>query len=154
VEIKKIGPEHARDLGRLEAEIYPSQFCLGWQDFEEDLKSAESEGRNFSFGLFKGSELVGYITAYRVRNRIFVSDFAFLPNFRVGRMIWVLLVKFLQAASTVMLPIYAECRKESFRLCTRHPDFFKKFGYVLTKEQAKLPYGGEPSWAIRLEFAL
>lgn len=151
MDIKKIGSEFTRTLGRLEAEIYPPAFCLGWQDFKEDLEEAEANGGNYSFGLFHQEKLVGYIVAYRQGDGVFISDLAFLPKQRAGRNVAALLKVFFQAVAAARLPIYAECRKDSFRLCTEHPEFFRTFGFVLSKQEPTALYGGENGWAVRLD---
>lgn len=149
--IKKIGPEQALALGRLEANVYPPFLCLGWQDFKEDLEQAEAKKENFSFGLFQGEEIVGYLVAYVEDGEIFVSDLAVLPSYRVAKNLAALLMAFFQAVSPLGLPIVAECRQSSFGVCAKHPRFFRQFGYRLAHSR-KGSYCGEPQWEIRFEF--
>lgn len=150
MEVRKIGPEYARTLGRLEAEIYPPEFCLGWQDFLEDLQEAESENGNFSFGLFEEGQMVGYLVAYREDNHIFVSDLAILPFYRVKSLV-ALLSSFFNAASKTKLLINADCRENSYRVC-QHQKFFRQFGYILAYSRTVAPYNGEISWEVRFDY--
>lgn len=149
--VKKIGPEHAQALGRLEAEIYPPAFCLGWQDFNEDLEQAEYKNKNFSFGSFEGNEIVGYLIAYIQNQEIFVSDLAILPQFRVGRNLVMLLTAFLQAASQTKLPIVAECRENSHNLSLCE-NFFGKFGYTLVHNASGEWRCGEQMYDIKFSY--
>jgi len=152
MEVRKIGPEHARALGRLEAKIYPPKFCLGWQDFESDMTEAEARNGNLSFGIFKGSEIVGYTVAYIEDGEIYVSDLAILPNHRADRNLAALLAAFFQAAAEFRLPIKAECRECSYRVCINHPRFFRKFGYALTEHGPSTFWNGEPNWEVRFDY--
>lgn len=147
--VQKIGPEYARTLGRLEAEVYPPDFCLGWRDFKEDLEEAESCGENYSFGLFHEGRLVGYIVAYVEDGDIFVSDLAILPDYRVG--LRRLFVKFLQEVSKTKLNIVAGCRESSWKVCKDHSAFYAAFGYQLADVEATR-YAGEPSWEIKFQY--
>jgi N-acetylglutamate synthase-like GNAT family acetyltransferase len=152
--VQKIGPEHARALGRLEAEIYPTGFCLGWQDFREDLEKAEADGGNFSFGLFEGEDhMVGYLIAYLDEEMIYVSDFAILPDYRAKETVTALLAEFLRAASEAGLQFYAECRESTRDVCTKHPRFFRRFGYELVESRVLPSYNnGEDHWRARFEY--
>lgn len=149
---EKIGPEHARALGRLEAEIYPPGFCLGWRDFKEDLEDAETDGSNFSFGLFEESEMVGYLVAYGDGCQIYISDIAILPYNRAGDSAAQLVAVFLQSAREAGLPFYAECRMTAWKFIQGHLRLFRQYGFTLADRQLLPGYNnGEDHWKVVFE---
>lgn len=150
--VKKIGPEFASSIGRIEAQVYPPAFQLGSEDFREDLEEAEKDGNNFSFGIFQNSEMVGYLVAYKEGQKIYISDFAVLSACRTCEVIIALQSAFLKSASQAGLPFRAECRESTKQICLTHSDFFRANGYQLKSCQLLRCYnGGEDHWRIEFE---
>ena len=90
--IVRLTPEDAERINALAERHYKSELALSKDEIEENLKTAESEEGNFSFGLEENRELVGYLLAWLEESRIegrkesvvLVDDLVVEPHARHG----------------------------------------------------------------------
>lgn len=107
----------AKRIARLEAKIYPSAYCLGWQDFMEDIVCHDE---CLAYIAVRNGKDVGYVMAYVEDGNVYVSDIAILPKHRSSTVTVELLRELRTFADTRICT--AECREESYLLVSRRCD--------------------------------
>jgi len=71
----------AKQIGILEALVYPPEVRMGWKDFLSDF---EEYGTEFLITQFDGEDLVAYFYAYPEEGVLYVSDIATYHGISVG----------------------------------------------------------------------
>lgn len=110
--------ETAKRIGHLEQLIYPPHRVLGWRDFLDDFNATKDV---FVWIAMDDRQDVGYMVAYRSGNEIYVSDLAFLPEYRKTDFVQDTLEAFKQWCR-MGDTIYAECNRHSKNVAKRFED--------------------------------
>lgn len=135
----KLKEEHLPALAKLEETVYAVPFRTGLPDLIENLKTMTEDDQNFSWGLFHGKELVGYLIVWRDtsclnpdEDIIFVDDVLILPQFKSK---FILLYQALREELLERglgdMCLEGVSRRQAFELYTKHPLIIRKLGYEM-----------------------
>lgn len=137
---QRLTSEHAEQLAAMER-AYPLAMRQGEATIRARLELLEQSRFNFSWALFHGSHVTGYIVAYPSKSMveshgkesiIYVDDLQVLPghNSDLYRLIK-LMVEDKEAAELGHLRIEALARRSASRVMADHPQVITRLGYEL-----------------------
>lgn len=136
----KLQEEHLPALAKLEEAVYAPPFRTGLPELIENFKAMAEDDQNFSWGLFHGEDLVGYLVVWIEKSClntdediIFIDDVLILPQFKSK---FVLLYQALreEILERGLGDMFLEgvSRREAYELYTKHPLIIRRLGYKMT----------------------
>ncbi|QUH22109.1 hypothetical protein [Alkaliphilus sp. B6464] len=145
MKVRKLNIKDLNSVSKLESEIYPEEFRLGYYDYLHDFKTYE----NYSCGVFKDNKLIGYVIIYKDGSSYYISD---LVCMKPLELMTLLLVAFNNIDSDSIFA--AELRSNSYKLLKNISRKFKEAINFIKDIKMPKYYHGEDGYDVlfRLNF--
>ena len=144
-----LSEDHADAIEELAQEFYPPEFHLDIEDVAKNLRLADEEGFNLSFGLESGGTLAGYLLAWldhsrlegRVEDVVLIDDLVLIPQAQTYlKKILSALVEEISSKELGDLAVEAAVRAGDKSFFAANRRFLESLGYEMV---AEVPYEDE-----------